>query len=45
MFSRNPEDIGVRANFGRPGAASAWDTAIKSIANIQHNRFVKGTKS
>jgi formiminoglutamase len=37
-----PEDIGVRANFGRPGAASAWDSAIKSIANIQHNRFCKG---
>jgi len=37
-----PEDIGVRANFGRPGAASAWESAIKSIANIQHNRFNKG---
>jgi formiminoglutamase len=21
-----PEDIGIRANFGRPGAASAWDS-------------------
>ncbi len=39
-----PEDIGVRANFGRPGAASAWSTAIKSIANIQHNRFCKGNQ-
>jgi formiminoglutamase len=39
-----PEDIGVRANFGRPGAASAWDSAIKSIANIQHNRFSKGNQ-
>jgi formiminoglutamase len=37
-----PEDIGVRANFGRPGAASAWSSAIKAIANIQHNRFCKG---
>ncbi len=37
-----PEDIGVRANFGRPGAASAWDTAIAAIANIQHNRYSKG---
>ena len=36
-----PEDIGVRANFGRPGTASAWDIAIKSIANIQHNKFNK----
>ncbi|TDE45028.1 arginase [Flavobacterium rhamnosiphilum] len=39
-----PEDIGIRANFGRPGAASAWDSAIKSIANIQHNRFCKGNQ-
>lgn len=39
-----PEDIGVRANYGRPGAASAWDCAIKSIANIQHNRFCKGNQ-
>ncbi|RWX01451.1 formimidoylglutamase [Flavobacterium cerinum] len=37
-----PEDIGVRANFGRPGAASAWESAIKSIVNLQHNKFAKG---
>lgn len=39
-----PEDIGIRANYGRPGAASAWETAIKGIANIQHNRFCKGSQ-
>jgi len=39
-----PEDIGVRANFGRPGASTAWESAIKSIANIQHNRFCKGSQ-
>lgn len=39
-----PEDIGIRANYGRPGAVSAWDSAIKSIANIQHNKFCKGTQ-
>lgn len=39
-----PEDIGVRANYGRPGTALAWDIAIKSIANIQHNRFCKGSQ-
>jgi formiminoglutamase len=39
-----PEDIGVRANFGRPGTASAWESAIKSIANIQFNRFSKGNE-
>ena len=38
-----PEDIGVRANYGRPGAASAWQSAIASIANIQHNKFCKGS--
>lgn len=38
-----PEDIGVRANFGRPGAASAWESAIKSIVNLQHNKFSKGS--
>ncbi|WP_264520995.1 formimidoylglutamase [Flavobacterium sp. N1994] len=39
-----PEDVGIRANFGRPGADSAWESAIKSIANIQHNRFCKGSQ-
>lgn len=37
-----PEDVGIRANLGRPGASSAWNSAIESIANIQHNRFCKG---
>lgn len=37
-----PEDVGIRANLGRPGAESAWKSAIQSIANIQHNRFCKG---
>ena len=39
-----PEDIGIRANYGRPGASTAWDSAMKSIANIQHNRFCKGSQ-
>lgn len=39
-----PEDIGIRANYGRPGAASAWESAIAGIANIQHNRFCKGSQ-
>jgi formiminoglutamase len=39
-----PEDIGIRANFGETRTASAWETAIRNIANIQHNRFVKGAK-
>ena len=39
-----PEDIGIRANYGRPGANSAWENALKSIANIQHNKFCKGSQ-
>lgn len=39
-----PEDIGIRANMGRSGAASAWISALESICNIQHNRFCKGNE-
>ncbi len=39
-----PEDLGVRANFGRPGAASAWESAIKAITNLQHNKFCKASR-
>lgn len=37
-----PEDVGVRANLGRPGTKTAWISAIQSIANIMHNKFSKG---
>ena len=36
-----PEDIGVRANYGKPGAASAWQAFLTAFLNIQHNRFIK----
>ncbi len=39
-----PEDIGVRNNYGRPGTASAWESTLKSIVNLQHNKFCKGSK-
>lgn len=39
-----PEDIGVRANYGRPGAFEAWETTLKTIANIQHNKFCKASQ-
>ena len=39
-----PEDIGIRANYGRPGASTAWENTIKSVVNIQHNRFCKGSQ-
>jgi len=33
-----PEDIGVRANYGRPGTAKAWKRFMDAFCNIQHNR-------
>lgn len=36
------EDIGVRANLGRLGTASAYESTLKSLVNIQHNKFCKG---
>ena len=33
------EDIGVRANFGKPGTSRAWKAALSSLVNIQVNRF------
>ena len=38
-----PEDIGVKANFGRPGTAAAWESFLRAFLNIQHNRFAKGS--
>nr|WP_322626248.1 formimidoylglutamase [uncultured Flavobacterium sp.] len=37
-----PENIGIRANHGKPGAEKAWEYALRSICNMQHNRFCKG---
>lgn len=37
-----PEDIGVKANFGRLGTASAYENTLKALVNIQHNKFCKG---
>lgn len=37
-----PEDIGVRANFGRGGAYSAWKPALENILSIQSNNFFSG---
>jgi formiminoglutamase len=37
-----PEDIGVRANAGIAGAASAWRTSLMAFLNIQSNRFLNG---
>ncbi|MEQ7798263.1 formimidoylglutamase [Pedobacter sp. ASV1-7] len=37
-----PEDIGVRANHGIAGAASAWKIALKALLNIQSTSFFTG---
>lgn len=34
-----PEDIGVRANYGNPGASKAWEAALASICNIQQTHY------
>ncbi len=39
-----PEDIGVKANLGRTGAASAFESTLKSLVNFQHNKFSKGSE-
>lgn len=38
-----PEDIGVKANFGRGGAHTAFKPALESFLNQQSNTFLKGT--
>jgi formiminoglutamase len=37
-----PEDVGVRANYGRGGAYSAWMPSLENLLNIQSNRFLSG---
>ncbi len=37
-----PEDVGIRANCGRPGAASTWEPALRGLCNIQDNALLHG---
>lgn len=37
-----PEDIGIRANYGNAGAASAWEAFLKAFLNVQENDFNSG---
>lgn len=37
-----PEDIGVRANYGKSGASKAWEACLNSFLNIQENEFTNG---
>lgn len=34
-----PEDIGVRANLGKPGTSKAWKAGLTAMCNIQNNSF------
>lgn len=36
------EDIGILANYGRPGASGTWNMFLRSFLNIQGNSFTKG---
>lgn len=35
-----PEDIGVRANYGKPGTSKAWESFLGAFLNVQHNLFL-----
>lgn len=37
-----PEEIGVRANYGRGGTHGAWESALSYFLNIQSNDFLGG---
>ncbi len=37
-----PEDIGVRMNYGNPGAHTAFIPALKALLNTQQNQFING---
>lgn len=37
-----PEDIGVRANLGKPGARRGWQSFLEKFLNIQSNQFLNG---
>lgn len=39
-----PEDIGVRANHGKPGTSNAWNSLLGSLLNVQDNYFLASEK-
>jgi formiminoglutamase len=39
-----PEDIGIRANLGKSGAAETFEHAVSAILNIQQNKFQDASK-
>jgi formiminoglutamase len=39
-----PEDLGVRAYRGRPGADKAWSCFVENLLSLQSNRFIDWTR-
>jgi len=39
-----PEDIGIRANYGRPGASQAWPAFLQAFLNLQDNLYLEGSE-
>ena len=39
-----PEDIGVRANYGRGGTHTAWKPSLDFLINMQSNQFLIGNE-
>ncbi len=37
-----PEDIGVRANYGRGGTYTMWEPALRAILNVQDTKKLQG---
>lgn len=37
-----PEDVGIRANAGQPGAAATWAPALKAFCNVQSTEKLSG---
>jgi len=37
-----PEDIGVRANYGKGGTQTMWEPALRAIANVQDTKGLDG---
>ena len=36
-----PEDLGVQANYGKPGTSQMWSEFLKKFLNIQSNKFIE----
>lgn len=38
------EDIGVRGNYGKPGARNAWEAALRALTSVQGNAYNDASK-